>query len=59
MTIGMPLRTLATPEPIKVADEPEGEAHQDRREGHQPGRYVAFQMAEVAVPKTCSPTSCG
>jgi len=23
------------------------------------GRYVAFQMAEVAIPEICSPTSCG
>jgi hypothetical protein len=32
------LRTLATPEPIKelVADEPEGEFDQDRREDRQP-----------------------
>ena len=35
------------------------EAHQDRREGRQPGRYVAFQMAESASHEICSPTFCG
>jgi hypothetical protein len=36
--LGNFLRTLATPEPIKdlVTVEPEGEADQDRRQGHQP-----------------------
>jgi hypothetical protein len=36
--LGNFLRTLATPEPMKglVADEPEGETDQDRREGRQP-----------------------
>ena len=34
-----------------VNDEPEGEAHQDRREGVSHGRYVAFRMAEVAIPR--------
>ena len=34
-----------------VADEPEGEADQDRREGRQPRPLVAFQMAEVAIPR--------
>jgi hypothetical protein len=33
-----------------VADNPETEAHQDRREGSH-GRYVAFQMAEVAISR--------
>jgi len=32
-----------------VADEPEGKADQDRPEDREP--YVAFQMAEVAIPK--------
>src|ERR1700704_4557242 len=34
-----------------VADELEGEADQDRREGGQPRSYVVFQMAEVAIPR--------
>ena len=34
-----------------VADQPAGEADQDRRQGHGHGRYVAFQMAEIAVPR--------
>ena len=34
-----------------VADEPVREADQDRRKGRQHGRYVTFQMAEVAVPR--------
>ena len=35
-----------------VADELEGEAHQDRREGRQPRPpAIAFQMAEVAIPR--------
>jgi hypothetical protein len=34
-----------------VADESEGEAHQDRAKVVSHGRYVAFQMAEVAIPR--------
>jgi hypothetical protein len=34
-----------------VADELEGETDQDRRQGVSHGRYVAFQMAEVAIPR--------
>jgi hypothetical protein len=34
-----------------VADELEGEADQDRREVVSHGRYVVFQMAEVAIPR--------
>ena len=34
-----------------IADEPEGEADQDRRQVVSHGRYVAFQMAEVAIPR--------
>jgi hypothetical protein len=34
-----------------VADESEGKADQDRREGGGHGRYVIFQMAEVAIPR--------
>jgi len=34
-----------------VADQPTGKADQDRRQGGEPGRYVTFQMAEVAVPQ--------
>ena len=34
--LGNFLRTLATPEPIKLVDELEGEADQDRREGGVP-----------------------
>src|SRR5262245_2816800 len=34
-----------------VAYELEGEADQDRREGVSHGRYVVFQMAEVAIPR--------
>jgi hypothetical protein len=33
-----------------VADQPAREADQDRREGSH-GRYVTFQMAEVAVSR--------
>ncbi len=52
--LGNFLRTLATLEPIKdwFADEPEGQADQGRAQrvvSH--GRYVAFQMAEVAIPR--------
>ena len=32
-----------------VADDLEGQADQDRREGVSHGRYVIFQMAEVAI----------
>jgi Protein of unknown function (DUF1810) len=34
-----------------VADEPQGKADQDLREVISHGRYVAFQMAEVAIPR--------
>ena len=34
-----------------VSDESEGEAHQDRTKVVSHGRYVAFQMAEVAIPR--------
>ena len=34
-----------------VANEPEGETDQDRCEVVSHGRYVAFQMAEVAIPR--------
>jgi hypothetical protein len=34
-----------------VADEPQRETHQDRREGFGHGRYVAFQMTEVAITR--------
>jgi hypothetical protein len=34
-----------------VADQLAGEADQDRRDGRHHGRYVAFQMAEVAVSR--------
>jgi hypothetical protein len=34
-----------------VADNPQREADQDRREGLSHGRYVAFQMAEVAISR--------
>jgi len=34
-----------------VADEPEGEADQDRRKVVSHGRYVAFPNAEVAIPR--------
>jgi hypothetical protein len=46
--LGNFLRTLATPEPIKnwVTDKLEGQADQDRH-----GRYVVFQMAEVAIAR--------
>jgi NAD/NADP transhydrogenase alpha subunit len=36
-----------------AAVEPEGEA-QDRRQGHQHGRSVAFQMAVVTITRQCS-----
>jgi hypothetical protein len=34
-----------------VADQPAREADQDRRQVVSHGRYVTFQMAEVAVPR--------
>ena len=34
-----------------VIDELEGEADQDRREGGDHGRYIIFQMAEVAIAR--------
>ena len=34
-----------------VADQPARETDQDRRKGVSHGRYVTFQMAEVAVPR--------
>ena len=34
-----------------VADEPEGETDQDRREGREPRPLCRFQMAEVAIPR--------
>ncbi len=34
-----------------VADQPAGEADQDRPKVVSHGRYVTFQMAEVAVPR--------
>jgi hypothetical protein len=33
------------------ADEPEGDADQDRCQGHQPWSHRAFQMAAVAIPR--------
>lgn len=33
-----------------VADQPEGKADQDRPKVVSHGRYVAFQMADVAIP---------
>jgi hypothetical protein len=35
-----------------VAEHAAREADQDRREDHPSGRYVIFEMAEVAVPRT-------
>jgi hypothetical protein len=34
-----------------VADKPEGKADQDRRGDREPRPYVAFQMAEIAIPR--------
>jgi hypothetical protein len=35
-----------------IAVEPEGEADQDRRQGHQHGRSVAFQIAVIiSIPQ--------
>jgi hypothetical protein len=34
-----------------VADQPAREANQDRRKVVSHGRYVSFQLAEVAVPR--------
>ena len=52
-TISAISRILATPEQINdwLADEPQGKAYQDRRLVSH-GRYLAFQMAEVAIPRT-------
>jgi hypothetical protein len=33
------------------ADQPAGEAREDRRQGRAPRRYAVFHMVEVAVPK--------
>jgi hypothetical protein len=45
--------TLAAPEPIKdwSLTSFEGQADQDRRKVVSRGRYVAFQMADVAIPR--------
>jgi hypothetical protein len=49
--LGNFLRMLATPNQSRtVADEPEGEADQDAKVVSH-GRHVAFQMAEVAIPR--------
>jgi hypothetical protein len=34
-----------------VADQLAREAGQDWRQGRQPGRYITFHLAEVAVPR--------
>jgi hypothetical protein len=47
--LGNFLRMLGADQRL-VADEPEGEVDQDRAKLVSHGRYVAFQMAEVAVP---------
>jgi hypothetical protein len=35
-----------------VTDDAARQARQDRRQGRAPCRYVTFQLAEVAVPRT-------
>ena len=55
--LGNFLRTLATPEPLK-----DGSPTNSRKIGAKVvshGRCVAFQMAEVAIPRSSSPTSWG
>jgi hypothetical protein len=41
-----------------VVDQPARDADQDRRQGVSHGRYVTFQMAEVAVPRQMFAESC-
>jgi Transposase DDE domain group 1 len=59
--LGNFLRTLATPEPIKdwslITLKEKLIKIGAKVLGH--AGYVAFQMAEVAIPGTCLPTFCG
>ncbi len=59
--LGNFLRTLTTPEPIKEWSLTTLKEKMIKIGAKVVGhaRYVAFQMAEVAIPKTCAPTSCG
>ena len=49
--LGNFLRTLAGADQGLVADDLEGQADQDRREGRQPRPLCIFQMGEVAIPR--------
>jgi Protein of unknown function (DUF2924)/Transposase DDE domain group 1 len=55
------LRTLATPEPIKEwsLTTLRGKLIKIGAKVVTHSRYVAFQLAEVAIPRACSRTSCG
>jgi len=55
------LRTLATPDPIKdwSLTTLKEKLIKIGAKVVSHGRYVAFQMAEVAIPENCLPTSCG
>jgi DDE family transposase len=58
--LGNFLRSLATPEPIKdwsLTSLKEKIKIGAKVVSH--GRYVVFQMAEVAIPRQCSRRSCG
>jgi hypothetical protein len=59
--LGNFLRTLATPEPIKdwSLTSLKEKLIKIGAKVVSHGRYVAFQMAEVAIPEICLPTSCG
>ena len=59
--LGNFLRTLATPEPIKdwSLTSLKEKLIKIGAKVVSHGRYVAFQMAEVAIAGNCSPTSCG
>ena len=59
--LGNFLRTLATPEPIKPwsLTTLKEKLIKIGAKVISHGRYVAFQMAEVAIPRNSSPTFCG
>ena len=59
--LGNFVRRLATPEPIKdwSLTSLKEKLVKIGAKIVSHGRYVAFQMAEVAIPRTCPPTFCG
>jgi len=60
-TSAISLRTLATPEPIKEwsLTTLKEKLIKIGAKVVSHARYVAFHMAEAAIPETCSRTSCG